>query len=177
MNARFSSTISPTMGICIAVLGFGLFFTTTPAKADVTGTVCVSDGSHIVVNGRRNYGRCIGGTPVVLADIEVPPLSQTCGDPHGCGTWAAYFLTEMVKGKEVTCEGNARDPKGNVVALCKVDGREINRTMVELGWALPVSFDSPYVADMKSAQENNRGLWNTTRFDPPAKWRGRPAGQ
>lgn len=108
---------------------------------------------------------------MVLGSVFVPPLSETCGDKHGCGTWAAFFLTEIIKGRELSCEGNSQDAEGNTIAVCQVENQEINRLMVEMGWALPITADSPYMDAMREAREKGRGLWNE-RFIPVESWHG-----
>ena len=35
---------------------------TFPAHADVSGPACVTDGDTLVVNGKRQRTRCVGGT-------------------------------------------------------------------------------------------------------------------
>ena len=46
--------LAPTAAM-LAMLAF-------PAHADVTGPACVTDGDALVVNGKRQRTRCVGGT-------------------------------------------------------------------------------------------------------------------
>jgi endonuclease YncB( thermonuclease family) len=147
------------------------------ARADVSGPACVTDGGHLTINGHRSYGVCSGGTPAVLVDIDAPTIKQTCQDPKGnpweCGRWAAYVLLELTKKQTVTCKGNSTDMNGDLVAVCYAKGRELNRTMVELGWALPmVGEGGPYAAELEHARAKKLGLWQG-RFERPSIWRAK----
>ncbi len=44
-----------TAAALVAMLAF-------PAHADVSGPACVTDGDTLVVNGKRQRTRCVGGT-------------------------------------------------------------------------------------------------------------------
>ncbi len=52
-----------TSAALVAMLAF-------PAHADVSGPACVTDGDTLVVNGKRQRTRCVGGTRVRLFGIE-----------------------------------------------------------------------------------------------------------
>ncbi len=54
-----------TAAALLAMLAF-------PAHADVSGPACVSDGDTLVVNGKRQRTRCVGGTRVRLFGIDAP---------------------------------------------------------------------------------------------------------
>ncbi len=80
--------LAPTAAL-VALLAF-------PAHADVSGPACVTDGDTLVVNGKRQRTRCVGGTRFRLFGIDAPELKQTCKLPGGrdflCGRAAASFL-------------------------------------------------------------------------------------
>ncbi len=67
-----------------------------PAHADVSGPACVTDGDTLVVNGKRQRTRCVGGTRIRLFGIDAPELKQRCRHANGrdflCGSAAAAFL-------------------------------------------------------------------------------------
>ncbi len=73
-----------------------LVMLTFPAHADVSGPACVTDGDTLVVNGKRQRMRCVGGTRVRLFGIDAPELKQRCKHPSGrdflCGRAAASRL-------------------------------------------------------------------------------------
>ncbi|WP_413203677.1 thermonuclease family protein [Rhodospirillum sp. A1_3_36] len=162
--------------LCFALSMMGAVLLGAPlAKADVSGPACVTDGGHLTINGHRSYGLCSGGTPTVLVNIDAPTIKQTCQDPKGkpwdCGRWAAYVLLELTKKQTVTCQGNATDMNGDLVAVCYANGLELNRTMVDLGWALPIVGDGgPYAAEVEHARDKKLGLWQG-RFERPSLWR------
>ncbi len=111
-----------------------------PAHADVSGPACVTDGDTLVVNGKRERNRCVGGTRVTLFGIDAPELRQRCKHPSGrdflCGRAAAAFLLEHVRGDTVKCRGNTVDRYGRLIAICFIDGKDLNAMMVGEGWAL-----------------------------------------
>ncbi|MBK1663535.1 nuclease [Rhodospirillum rubrum] len=165
-------------GRTLGLLGGVILLATLPAtaRADVTGEACVIDAGHLSIGGKRAYGRCQGGTAITLAAIDAPSPQQTCttpaGKPWDCGRWAAYVLVEISKNKKVICQGAEKDDKGALLALCYAGGRQINRTLVELGWALPATEDPSFAAAVAKARSAAVGLWQGT-FDPPAEWRAR----
>ena len=111
-----------------------------PAHADVSGPACVTDGDTLVVNGKRQRTRCVGGTRVRLFGIDAPELKQKCRHPNSrdflCGRAAASFLLEHVRGRAVECKGNSKDRYGRLIAVCFIDGKDLNAMMVGEGWAL-----------------------------------------
>jgi len=152
-----------------------------PAVADASGPACVVSGDTLAINGRRSYGRCVGGTPVGLVGIDAPELGQLCGHPSGrqvlCGRAAAAFLLNHVLKQIVTCTGNTRGHDGQLLATCRVGGRDLNALMVAEGWALADRrFTDAYVADEEKAKAAHKGLWGLT-FVPPWEWRkSHPSG-
>lgn len=143
----------------ICVLGNGV-----PVRADVDGPACVSSGDVIVINGKRWYGRCIGGTEVRLFGIVAPDLSQTCNAPGGhqwqCGRVSAAILLEAVKNQTLVCVGSTADAEGRLMATCRVQGEDLNQKMVRAGWALAYPRHSAkYADDEKRAAQGRKGLW------------------
>ena len=61
--------LAPTAAL-VAMLAF-------PAHADVSGPACVTDGDTLVVNGKRQRMRCVGGTRVRLFGIDAPGFCVT----------------------------------------------------------------------------------------------------
>lgn len=146
-----------------------------PALADVSGPACVTDGNVIVVNGRRWYGKCIGGTPVRLFGTIAPDLAQLCDAPDGrkwqCGRAAAAMLLDTLKNETVMCEGTTVDSQGRLMAVCRVQGEEINRKMVRDGWALAYARHSmKYLPEEKMAEQARKGLWQSSKGERFA-WR------
>jgi len=73
---------------------------------------------------------------------------------------ATRALEAFVAGREIRCSGTERDKYGRLIAVCRVGGREINRWMVEAGWALAYTrYSGDYAAPERSASQARRGLW------------------
>ena len=147
----------------------------TQSLADATGVVCVTDGNTISVNGKRHGRRCHGGTPVRLLGIDAPELKQVCKHSNGrdfqCGRFAASFLLDLVKGKQVFCKGDSRDKSRRWLAICYINGNDLNALMVGEGWALADRrFSEKYIALEAAAERGDKGLWSM-EFTPPWEWR------
>ncbi len=146
-----------------------------PALADVSGPACVTDGDTLVVNGKRQQTRCVGGTRVRLFGIDAPELRQKCRHPSGvnslCGRTAASFLLEHVRGRAVECKGNSVDRYGRLMATCFIDGKNLNSMIVSAGWALAYrDHSNKYVPQENVARKASRGIW-AMQFVPPWEWR------
>ncbi len=157
-----------TAAALVAMLAF-------PTHADVSGPACVTDGDTLVVNGKRERNRCVGGTRVRLFGIDTPELKQKCKAPGGrdflCGRAAAAFLLEHVRGRTVECRGNSQDKYGRLVAICFVGGKDLNALMVAEGWALAYrNFSEKYVPQENVARGASKGIW-AMKFVPPWEWR------
>ena len=147
----------------------------SPAHADVSGPACVTDGDTLVVNGKRRHARCVGGTRVRLFGIDAPELKQKCRHANArdflCGRAAASFLLEHVRGGTVECKGNSVDRYGRLIAVCFIDGQNLNALLVGEGWALAYrDFSDKYVPQENAAREASKGIW-AMRFVPPWEWR------
>jgi len=146
-----------------------------PAHADVSGPACVTDGDTLVVNGKRQRTRCVGGTRVRMFGIDAPELKQRCKPANGrdflCGRAAASFLLEHVRGRTVECKGNSVDRYGRLIATCFIDGKNLNAMMISAGWALAYRAHSgKYVPQENVARKASKGIW-AMQFVPPWEWR------
>ena len=135
------------------------------AHADVTGKPRVVDGDTIH----------IGKTKIRLHGIDAPEMKQTCRTSKGkeqmCGQLAKQALEWLVKGQEVTCEGDKRDRYKRLLAVCFVGPLNINQQMVTDGWALAYrKYSMDYVRAETFAKSRREGLWRG-EFAPPWEWR------
>ena len=65
------------------------------------------------------------------------------------------------------------DRRGRLVARCEVDGEDIQKWLVQNGWALSaVRFSHDYDADEQAARDAKAGLWQGA-FIAPWDWRFR----
>lgn len=136
-----------------------------PANAEtVSGRAEVLDGDTIAIGDRR----------VRLFGIDAPEADQTCnrnGETWGCGEEAARQLRTIIGSNEVVCTGSEADPYGRLVAVCHAGQFELNKTLVEYGWATAFrNYSDAYVADEIRAKMARRGIWSSS-FDLPQSYR------
>jgi endonuclease YncB( thermonuclease family) len=159
-----------TVGLVVAVLAF-LTLAAMPAVAqDISGQAQVIDGDTIV----------IGGQIIDLFGIDAPELDfngreQACfrdGHPYRCALIAAGRLAEKIAGRMVSCEGQATDAAGRLLASCFIKKREnLSGWLVNKGY---VVIDSRYSDEFEDWEAWNTasgtGLWSG-QFELPWLWR------
>ena len=123
----------------------------------------------------------IGSTTVRLQGIDAPETRQTCTDASGqewaCGREAARALTRLIGSGRVTCAPQGEDAYGRMLGVCHAAGVELNRRLVEDGWAYAFArYDERYGPDERAARRARRGMWQG-RSDPPWEWRQRKVAQ
>jgi endonuclease YncB( thermonuclease family) len=139
------------------------------AQGVLMGRASVVDGDTLEIQGVR----------VRLWGIDAVESSQTCldagGKPWPCGRRAAFALADFLGGRTVRCERRGADRYGRVVAVCHVAGVEVNRWLVEQGWALAyVEYGGKvYLEAQRQAQAARRGVWQGS-FQPPWEYRKSP---
>ncbi len=136
-----------------------LLAATAPAPAasadgSLTGRATVIDGNTLR----------IGRSEITLHGLRAPRPGRVCtpfrgGPPIPCGDMATAALEALVPARAITCT-----PKGTrggtLRAVCRADAREINRAMVEDGWARAVPGEGmAYGAAEKRAVRRRAGLW------------------
>ena len=112
----------------------------------------------------------VGQIGVRLLGIDAPEWEQTCekdGAKWPCGEAAAGMLGELVGGATVTCRGAKRDIYDRLIAVCTAGGKELNREMVERGFAVS---SGDYLDSEARAKAAKAGIWAGT-FDDPKIWR------
>ena len=113
----------------------------------------------------------VGATEVRLFGIDAPEFRQSCqrdGRSWQCGSEAAYQLSKLVDGKQVTCTALGADTHGRTLARCRVDQTDLNRTMVATGFALAYRrYSKDYVSAEERAKLTRRGIWSGT-FELPS---------
>lgn len=137
-----------------------LRFLPEPEPVEVSGIAGVIDGDSLRVRGIE----------IRLQGIDAPERLQSCmrsGTSWSCGAEATRILGNRVQGRAVECKGNKRDVHDRLLAICRVRGEEINRWLVEQGWA--VSYHG-YPGAERSARQAKRGIWSGT-FTRPRVWR------
>ncbi|MEM8749203.1 MAG: thermonuclease family protein [Pseudomonadota bacterium] len=129
-------------------------------EQELQGRAVVFDGDSIRLNDQE----------IRLQDIDAPELDQTCfvdGETWPCGRQSRNRLRQLLRGQTVRCESSAIDQYDRWLATCYVGEQNINRTMVEQGWAVEFGH---YGVQEKQAERRKAGIWRGT-FDRPQVWR------
>lgn len=95
-----------------------------------------------------------------LSGLTGPGRDAVCRDKDdrlwACGLQARAALNNLIAARQVRCTPTA--PSGSVVpATCTVDGVDLGRRLVELGYARS---DVDHLAEMDRARAANAGMWN-----------------
>lgn len=150
-----------------------LFLLFLPAFGQgLVGRASVVDGDTLEVHGQR----------IRLWGIDTVESSQTCldsrGKPWPCGRRAAFALADFIGQSPVACTPKDTDRYGRVVAVCVVKGVELNRWLVEEGWALAYLQygGAVYLEAQREAERAKRGIWQGS-FVPPWEYRGATPGR
>jgi endonuclease YncB( thermonuclease family) len=112
----------------------------------------------------------LNGTTYRLWGIDAPERKQWCGE-FPAGLISIAMLEMLIKGKTVICEPKTTDGYGRTVALCRADGEDLGRTMVQLGmaWA-PVRYSRDYVDQEARARAEDLGI-HSQKCEPPRERR------
>ena len=109
-----------------------------------------------------------------LHGIDAPESAQSCragGETWACGEAATRALRGRLAGRPVECTERDRDRYGRIVAVCRVDGADVNAWMVEQGWAVAYrTYSTDYVSHETAAKAARRGVWRGD-FVEPSRWR------
>jgi endonuclease YncB( thermonuclease family) len=133
--------------------------------ADITGVPKIREGDQVQ----------IGTSRVRLFGIDAPSVDQLClnntAERWTCGVAARDELTKHAGNKSWTCHVNSTDRRGRAIARCEIDGEDIQKWMVQNGWALAYDRAShDYDADEATAREAKAGMWQGA-FIAPWDWR------
>ena len=137
------------------------------AASSISGAPRIVDGDTIV----------IGDTKIRLESIDAPESDQVCLDAKGkrwtCGIEARDRLAEHIGKRSIDCAPSGSDAYGRTLAICRVDGEDLNAWLVHQGWALAfVRYSKAYVPEEDAARAAKRGIWSGA-FVAPWDWRHR----
>ena len=124
------------------------------------GAVTINDGDSLT----------LGATRIRLRGIDAPEYTQTCtrdGGYYACGRMARQALVALIGGRPVICEGWQKDRYGRLLGECKAGGVDLNRTLVEAGWAVAYG---GFQSEEAAARAARRGIWAGS-FVEPQEWR------
>ena len=130
------------------------------AVADVTGSVQITDGDTVKIDGIR----------IRLHGIAAPEKNQLCekaGQLWSCGRESTEILTKFIDDQLVTCIGDRTDRYKRLIAVCYVDETDLNATMVDAGMALAYrKYSLDYVVNEAKARNTRIGMWAGNFIDP-----------
>ena len=137
------------------------------SAGELTGRACIVDGATLMLGGKRRHTKCEGGKLIQLWGVTAFGLKQRCQHPGGrdvmCGLYSAAQLQEKVKTQEIRCEEKATKFGGIIVAECFLGEDNLNRYMVENGYALADGKTTERFTGYEAqAKAQRRGLWVTT---------------
>lgn len=124
------------------------------------GSLHIYDGDTIAIQGQR----------IRLKGMDTPETQQNCSiddKDYSCGRNATAELRRLIGNQTVTCTADGRDQYDRILAFCKAGETDLNRAMVEQGWAVSYGL---YQREEAQARKNKRGLW-AGEFERPGKWR------
>jgi endonuclease YncB( thermonuclease family) len=126
----------------------------------------VVDGDTLELSGASGSGSGASTSDRRLAGLPAG------GQPWRCGDDATAALRRLVDGRKPTCNARSRDHYGRIVAVCRVDSRDIGAELVREGWALDYRHYSggANAAEQQAAAAERAGLW-AGEFVPPWDWR------
>lgn len=146
------------------LLALFLVLIVTDAQADVAGKARVVDGDTITIANER----------IRLHGIDAPEMDQECQarrKTYKCGVVSKKALSDLLRGRTVTCKGNERDQYGRLIAKCFVEWLDLGEQMVLIGRALAYrKYSTDYVRAENSAKAMKDGMWRG-KFVPPWEWR------
>jgi endonuclease YncB( thermonuclease family) len=130
------------MNLWLIVLA--MLLTSPSAIAQTT----IVDGDTLRVNGQ----------PFRLFGIDAPEKAQWCGD-YPAGELSTRTLEKLVHGGNVICEARETDRYLRTLAVCRVDGVDLGKTMVRLGmaWAF-TRYSQDYVDQEALARQERLGV-------------------
>lgn len=132
------------------------------SRAVMAGAVRVVDGDTIVVSGitHRIHG------------IDAPEVGQTCkaisGKQWPCGKAALAEMEKLVlSAARVKCDDRGQDGYGRQLSVCRADGQDIGKRLVEdgLAWSFK-KYSHDYAADEENARSRAVGVWQAETETP-----------
>lgn len=113
----------------------------------------VIDGDTLEIRGER----------IRLFGIDAPELGQPWWDRDGreedAGSSARDALAGLVDGRRLAVKVLREDQYQRAVAIVKVDGKDVGRSLVSQGWAFASPGSSRYRRSENAARRRRRGFW------------------
>ena len=84
-----------------------------------------------------------------------------------CGKQSTKELKRKINNRNVKCVTTDIDIYKRFVAICSVDNINLNKWMVENGWAIAYRYYSTdYINEERYARENSLGIWKSQFLKP-----------
>jgi endonuclease YncB( thermonuclease family) len=153
--------------VCLALVVLAAATVPVAARSVTNGDAAARHKCEFICDGDTLK---LNGVTYRLWGIDAPETKQLCGD-YAAGIMATETLEMLVRGKTVVCEPKTTDRYGRTVAVCRADGEDLGRTMVQLGmaWAF-VRYSHDYVDVETQAKAENLGV-HGWKCEPAWDWR------
>lgn len=144
-----------------------------------TLTMTSSFGQTQLVEGRARVidGDTIkiGKSRIRLHGIDAPESKQRCKDKKLnywlCGQAATKALRRKINNRVLECFSDKKDKYKRHIAICFVDGMNLNQWLVLNGWAIAYrKYSKDYLGAETAAKSIETGIW-TGKFILPWEWR------
>ena len=137
-----------------------LFSSTSFAEKIIEGKAKIIDGDTIHIDKNK----------IRLHGIDAPETNQTCNKNNvvwNCGIESTLVLKKLISKKDIRCEIINIDRYKRYVAECLVNNININKYMVQSGWAIAYRYYSiKFVEDEEIAKKQKLGIWKGTFIEP-----------
>jgi endonuclease YncB( thermonuclease family) len=158
MPQPFTPVIRMALTLCVIAC-------ISPALAQprISGTVTVRDGDTLDMDGLR----------IRLFGVDAPEYGQSCTRPNGagwtCGVDSTTALANKIGKRRIECEQRDIDQYRRSVAVCRLNGEDLNAWLVAEGWAVAYrEFSEDYVDEEERARARKRNIWNGSIQQPEA---------
>ena len=161
-----------TIVLFLAVFAISSYLSHASSSKTLEGTVAkVLDGdTFLLLSDSKNI-------KVRLFGIDAPEVRRKLVPGQPFGSEAKRALENKVAGQKVTVEVVDVDKNLLVIGAVKIGGRDIDREMLEEGWAwayrqlLKEPFASRYISAENKARKMRLGLWRQVNPLPPWSFR------
>lgn len=131
-----------------------------PAQPPVIGQLAADPAQVAVVDG----GTLRFPDVVVRLDGIAPaPRGETCRDGAAavdCGAAAANLLARLMRdAPRLACQVHGHDGMGRALATCTARGTDLNRALVQAGWARATAQRPRLLAAEQQARSEHLGIW------------------
>lgn len=126
----------------------------------IAATAAAADGVRVVDGDTLE----LGGEKIRLYGIDAPEAGQSCaklgGETWACGKAAIAAVERLVAGGDLACDDRGRDDYGRTLAVCTAGDVELNRALVDGGFAWSFRrYSHDYDGAEDAAHARGVGIW------------------